>query len=155
MPQPLRKNASRDYDWILDTLKIINSNNSFQDTLNLLCSLEAETDFHFVLHCPYYENKHRILIARIHNIERSILTEANLIISKHFFMELSVLRKMSIKINIQKSIQISCLDLIHFEPNKYYDRLGHSLQMYIFLRCNYFTFILFWFILILFLWSKI
>ena len=36
---------------------------SFQDTINQLyiCSLEAETADHFILHCPYYENERYIL----------------------------------------------------------------------------------------------
>ena len=48
----------------------------FQDTVNLLCtcSLEAEKN-HVILHFPYYENEHHILLASIRNIKSSILDQ--------------------------------------------------------------------------------
>ena len=50
---------------------------SFQDTINLLCtcSLEVETTNHLILHCPYYENERRILLASICSIKSSILNQ--------------------------------------------------------------------------------
>ena len=51
--------------------------NSFQDTINPLCtfSLEAETTNHFILHCPYYQNKRHILLATIRSIKSSLLDQ--------------------------------------------------------------------------------
>ena len=48
---------------------------SFQETINPLftCSLEAKTTNHFILHYPYYENEHHILLASIRSIKSSIL----------------------------------------------------------------------------------
>ena len=48
----------------------------FQDVIPLCtCSLEAETTNHFILHCPYYENKRDILFASIRKIKSSILDQ--------------------------------------------------------------------------------
>ena len=54
---------------------------SFQDTTNLLCTcgLEGKTN-HSILHCPYYENKHHILLASIRSIKSSILDQNNNIV---------------------------------------------------------------------------
>ena len=48
---------------------------SFQETINPLCicSLEAETRNHFILHCLHYENNGHVLLASICSIKSSIL----------------------------------------------------------------------------------
>ena len=67
--------------------------NSFQGTINLLCtcSLEAETTTHFILSCPYYENEHHILLASIRSIKSSILDQNDNNIVKTLLYGLDIL----------------------------------------------------------------
>ena len=66
---------------------------SFQDIINPLCtcSLEAETTNHFILHCPFYENGHHILLVSIGSIRSSILDENDNNIVKTFLYGLDSL----------------------------------------------------------------
>ena len=59
---------------------------SFQDTLNSLCSCgkEIEPTFHFLLSCPNYSDKRLTLLTKIRIINPNILENTNSLITQFF-----------------------------------------------------------------------
>ena len=122
---------SRIYDWTSAILVTINLNTISRHSKSV-CNLEAETTSHFILHCPYYKNGRRILLTRICDINSSILERNepnimetlpygndNLSYTQNTDTENATVKYLLFsKINLRKSLQNTCLNLIHFEPKR-------------------------------------